>query len=41
MKYALEYDPIDPNTLTIHFDVGLIEIFSASPRGRYESGGNL
>ena len=31
MKYALEYDPIDPNTLTIHFDVGLIEI-SASPK---------
>ena len=30
MKYALEYDPIDQNTLTIHFDKELIES-SVSP----------
>lgn len=30
MKYALEYDPTDQNTLTIHFNKALIEI-SESP----------
>ena len=33
MKYALEYDPTDPNTLTIHFNKWLMESSALPEKG--------